>query len=239
MTLFAVLVLGATGFFTWAKLPMAATASSVADVADDPGVDVTDRPDTVVLRPAETTPRDQGLVFLAGARVDPQAYEQVLSGLLHSGVTVVIVRPVLGFAILDWRALSDFTAEVPEIGHWAVGGHSLGGVRACALTQTDPRVDGLVLLGSYCATTDLSTDADLPVLSLSGTEDGLSTPSDIDRYRAMLPDDATLVEIEGSNHAQFGDYGPQPGDGTATLSDDEARSRIDRELRSFFATVGP
>lgn len=237
--LFAVVVLVATGFFTWAKLPMSATASSIAAVAADPAVTVTDRPDTVVMRPAETRPRDQGLVFVAGARVDPQAYEQVLSGVVRTGVTVVIVRPVLGFAIFDWRALSDFTAVAPEISHWAVGGHSLGGVRACGYAESDPRVDGLVLLGSYCATNDLSDDSELPVLSLGGSEDGLSTPEDIERYRAQLPDDATMVQIEGSNHAQFGDYGEQSGDGTATLSDEEARSRIDRELRSFFATIGP
>jgi pimeloyl-ACP methyl ester carboxylesterase len=237
--LFAVVVLGATGFFTWAKLPMAATASSVAAVAADSAIDVTDRPDTVVMRPADTSPRDQGLVFLAGARVDPQAYEQVLSGVVRSGVTVIIVRPVLGFGLFDWRALTDFTSAAPEISHWAVGGHSLGGVRACGYAESDPRVDGLVLFGSYCATTDLSGRTDLPVLSLGGSEDGLSTPDDIERYRDRLPPDAAVVQIEGSNHAQFGAYGDQAGDGTATLTDEEARVEIDRSLRSFFAAVGP
>ena len=239
LSLFAVLVLAATGFFTWAKLPMSATASSLAAVAADPRVTVTDRPDSVVMRPAETTPLDQGLVFVAGARVDPQAYEQVFAGLVASGVTVVVERPVLGLGLLDWRGLDHFTSLAPEVTNWAVGGHSLGGVRACAYAADDPAVDGLVLFGSYCATTDLSGDDELPVLSLSGSEDGLSTPDDIERYRDMLPVDATLVEIDGSTHAQFGSYGLQPGDGTARLTDEEARDRIDRELTSFFATVGP
>jgi pimeloyl-ACP methyl ester carboxylesterase len=96
-----------------------------------------------------------------------------------------------------------------------------------------------VLFGSYCATTDLSGRTDLPVLSLGGSEDGLSTPDDIERYRDRLPPDAAVVQIEGSNHAQFGAYGDQAGDGTATLTDEEARVEIDRSLRSFFAAVGP
>lgn len=236
--LFAVVVLAATGFFTWAKTPMAATASSLAAVADDPRVAVVDRPDVVVMRPARTVALDQGLVFVAGARVDPQAYEQVLAGLVATGVTVVVERPVLGFGILDPRPLDHFTDLAPEVTTWAVGGHSLGGVRACRYAADDPAVDGLVLFGSYCATTDLSGRDDLPVLSLGGGEDGLSTPADLERHRDMLPADATVVEIPGLAHAQFGSYGEQPGDGRPTIDDEEARARIDRELTSFFAGVG-
>ncbi|WP_307802974.1 alpha/beta hydrolase [Frigoribacterium sp. PvP032] len=238
LVLFAVVVLVATGFFVWAKTPMSATASSLAAVADDPRVDVVDRPDVVVMRPARTTALDQGLVFVAGARVDPQAYEQVLAGLVATGVTVVVERPVLGFGILDPRPLEHFTSLAPEVTNWAVGGHSLGGVRACQYAADDPAVDGLVLFGSYCATTDLSGRDDLPVLSLGGGADGLSTPDDIERYRDMLPADATVVEIPGLAHAQFGSYGVQPGDGEPSISDEEARARINRELTSFFAGVG-
>ena len=237
LSLFAVVVLAVAGFFTWAKTPMAATASSLDAVAADPRVALTDTPDAVVMRPAGTAALDQGLVFVAGARVDPQAYEQTFVELVASGVTVVVERPLLGFGILDPRGLDHVTALAPEISTWAVGGHSLGGVRACQYAADDPAVDALVLFGSYCATTDLSDD-DLPVLSLGGSDDGLSTPDDISRYRDRLPADATVVEIDGLAHAQFGSYGPQPGDGTPTLTDEEARGRIDRELASFFAGVG-
>ena len=235
---FAVVVLAATGFFVWAKTPMSATASSLAAVAADDRVDVTSTPDTVVMRPAETAANGQGLVFVAGARVDPQAYEQTFAGLVATGVTVVVERPVLGFGILDPRPLATFTDLAPEVDSWAVGGHSLGGVRACRYTADDRTVDALVLFGSYCATTDLSADDDLTVLSLGGSRDGLSTPAKIDRYRDMLPAGASVVEIEGSNHAQFGSYGAQSGDGTATLTDEEARQQITARLTSFFAGVG-
>ncbi len=47
----------------------------------------------------------------------------------------------------------------------------------------------------------------------------------------MSPSD--FVVIEGASHAQFGDYGVQPGDGTPTLSNDDARSRISDVALAF------
>jgi len=48
---------------------------------------------------------------------------------------------------------------------------------------------------------------------------------------ARLPEDTSLVVIEGGNHAQFGDYGPQEGDGTATLARDaQQRATVDAIL---------
>ncbi|WP_454141933.1 alpha/beta hydrolase [Microbacterium lacticum] len=74
-----------------------------------------------------------------------------------------------------------------------------------------------MLFASYCAN-DLSGSA-LPVLSLAGSEDGLSTPQMIADARHLLPADATMIEIPGASHAShasFGDYGAHPGDGTPT-----------------------
>ena len=102
----------------------------------------------------------------------------------------------------------------------------LGGVRAC---QVAPETDGLVLFAAYCAN-DLSAQ-DLPVLSLSGSEDELSTPQDIAENRGNLPEAAVMQEIDGASHARFGNYGEQRGDGTAEISDEE----MDRELMTALA----
>jgi hypothetical protein len=43
-------------------------------------------------------------------------------------------------------------------------------------------------------------------------------------YRPNLPEETTTeVIIEGGNHAGFGDYGVQDGDGEASLSGEEQR----------------
>lgn len=226
-------VLAAIGFVVWAEHPMEAEAGPLAAVRADPAIRYADRGAAVVLTPDH--PAGIGLVFVAGARVDAAAYAWKLSGIADRGVTVVIVRPVLNFAIVENRPLSTFEAYDPHVRRWLVGGHSLGGVRACQYAA-DGKVAGLVLLGSYCAA-DLSKQ-DLPVLSIGGTRDGLSTPAKIAAARHLLPADAELVEIPGAVHAQFGDYGTQPGDGTPTTTDAAVRSAITADIMRFLTDPG-
>jgi pimeloyl-ACP methyl ester carboxylesterase len=75
----------------------------------------------------------------------------------------------------------------------------------------------------------------MPVLSIAGSDDGLSTPEKIADARPLLPADAEMVEIPGAAHASFGDYGPQAGDGEPTISDEEMTARL-TELLGAFAT---
>ncbi|WP_213814249.1 alpha/beta hydrolase [Glaciihabitans sp. dw_435] len=232
----AVLLLVVLGFVTYASFPFPAEAAPLAAAERDPAITVTEVSDGIVLTPTTTgtasTP-STGLVFIAGARVDPAAYVSTLSGIAANGTTVVIVQPILNFAILDWRPLSTFTRMAPGVSRWFVGGHSLGGVRACQYAADDPEVVGLVFFGSYCAA-DISA-GDTRVLSIGGSRDGLSTPAKIRDAAHLLPADATFVEIAGANHASFGDYGRQPGDGTATAGDADVRRQITTTVDAFLA----
>jgi hypothetical protein len=229
-----VIVLVIVGFLAWASTPMMGDRQRALDVWRDPAVAVKDVGDSVLLTPAKgaAPASGQGLVFIPGALVDPYAYMWKLAGAVaDTGLTVVITKPTLNLAFFDTRPLSTFTAHAPDVTSWYVGGHSLGGVRACQLAS-DPGVKGLVLFGSYCAN-DLSGSA-LRVLSIGGTRDGLSTPAKIAANRHLLPPSATLVEIRGMDHAQFGDYGAQPGDNPATITDAQARRQLTATLDRFF-----
>lgn len=225
----AVLVLGVIGIVVWSQVGvMMAEPGPLAEVQNDPAITITDTSGAIVLTPSDAEP-DTGLVFIPGAKVDPWAYANNLAGLVADGeVAVVITKPWLNLAFFDLRALGAFTDLVPGVDTWAVGGHSLGGVRACQLADD---ADALVLFASYCAT-DLSS-SDLPVLSIAGTEDGLSTPEKIDDARPLLPADARMEVIEGASHASFGDYGPQPGDGTPTITDEQMDAELTALLLAF------
>lgn len=225
----AAVLLTLTGFLAWTGLIFEAGDEQLAAVRDDPAVTLSDTPDGLVLRPASGI-SDTGLVFVPGAKVEAAAYAGKLAGLAAAGVTVVITEPPLNLAIADPRPLSTFTALAPDVTVWAVGGHSLGGVKACLLAD-DPSVDALVLFGSFCAN-DLSGSS-LRVLSIGASEDGLSTPADIEAAAGSLPPSTEFVTIEGANHAAFGDYGPQPGDGTATATSEEVRAELTALLTGF------
>ncbi len=218
-----------TGFLVWCSILYPPEASALASITDDPAITTTVEPEALVLAPT-TSRSTTGLVFIPGAKVAPEAYANKLGGLVRSGVTVVITKPVLNLAFFDLRPVSQFTALAPDVDTWFVGGHSLGGVRACQFAS-DPDVAGLVLFGSFCAN-DLS-GSDVAVLSVGGSVDGLSTPADIADNAGKLPAAAELVEIAGASHASFGDYGLQPGDGTATITSVEMESRLTELLTDF------
>ena len=229
-----VLVLAVVGVLAYTQIGvMAAEPEPLASVRENPAITVTDADEGIVLAPADGD-SDLGLVFIPGAKVEPWAYAAILQGLAEEGTTVVITRPWLNLAFFDPRGLDAFTSAAPDIDVWGVGGHSLGGVRACQLAAD---ADALVLFGSYCAT-DVS-ESGLPVLSLSGSEDGLSTQEKIADARDLLPADAEMVEIEGASHASFGDYGPQDGDGTPTISTDEMHDEVTRLTEEFLAPLAP
>lgn len=227
-----VLVLGVGGIVAWSQIGvMPAEPAPLAGVRENAAITVDDAEQGIVLAPADGE-SELGLVFIPGAKVDPWAYAAILQGLAEDGVTVVITRPWLNLAFFDPRGLDSFTSAAPDVDVWSVGGHSLGGVRACQLAAD---ADALVLFGSYCAT-DLSASG-LPVLSLAGSEDGLSTPEKIDAARDQLPDDAEMVEIEGASHASFGDYGPQAGDGTPTISLDDMHAEVTERAGAFLGDL--
>ncbi|WP_400996443.1 alpha/beta hydrolase [Agromyces sp. GXQ0307] len=225
-------------FLVWAHTVYAGEREPSIDAWRSPEVAISATDDGFLLEPAGAGV-DLGLVFIPGARVEPSAYLYKLSGIVEeTGITVVVTHPTLNLAFFDTRPLEVFTAQAPDVSRWLVGGHSLGGVRSCQLAeapQEDATADvvGLVLFGSYCAS-DLS-GTDLAVLSLVGEFDGLSTPEKVASAAHLLPADASTVLIEGANHASFGDYGPQAGDGVATADRGTVRDEISRAVAEFVA----
>jgi hypothetical protein len=56
---------------------------------------------------------------------------------------------------------------------------------------------------------------------------------------SLLPPGTIMQVIQGGNHAQFGNYGPQPGDGTATISAaDQQVQAADLTVRLLRAVEG-
>jgi pimeloyl-ACP methyl ester carboxylesterase len=131
---------------------------------------------------------------------------------------VAIVRMPLDLAVLGKGRGLAVPALVPAVGRWVIGGHSLGGAMAADLVHGRPGTfAGLVLLAAYPPGGASIAATGLPVLSIAGTRDGVVDREKLDGSRALLPPTARFVAIEGGNHAQFGDYGPQKGDGEATI----------------------
>ncbi|WP_094770556.1 alpha/beta hydrolase [Microbacterium gorillae] len=228
----AAVFLVVVGFTAWATIGVyQPDDDAIAAVRADDRVSLTEVDGSWVLSPTGES-NGMGVVMLPGAKVDPLAYAPTFVDVAASGTTVVIPHLAFNLAFLDVRGVSDFAAVAPDAFHWAVAGHSLGGVRACMLAN---EATPLVLLGSYCAT-DLS-GSDVAVLSLAGSKDGLSTPAKVSEARALLPSDAEMVVIDGANHTSFGAYGPQSGDGVATIPVAEVHADVAADIREFLGRI--
>jgi len=63
----------------------------------------------------------------------------------------------------------------------------------------------------------------------------------MERYtaaRSKLPADAEELVIEGGNHAGFGDYGAQDGDGRATIAQEDQWQRTAEAIVAFMEDNG-
>lgn len=227
----SLVIAAAISILVWANAGvMQAETGPLDKVRTNPAVSLHETPDSFILYPVDGA-SGQGLVFIPGAKVSADAYLYKLSGVVvESGLTVVVTKPILNLAFFDQRPLTTFTNAVPDVDTWFVGGHSLGGVRACQYAA-QPDVSGLVLFASYCANN--LTNVDARVLSLSGSADLLSTPEKVVAAANHLPTSTTFFPIEGANHARFGDYGKQPGDGDASLESAVVRDLITTEVSGF------
>ncbi len=220
-----VLVAAVGGFVIWASMAAAPMPEALAALESDTQVQGETEP-WLIFRPADSQP-EVGLVLYPGARVDPAAYAPAAHALAAEGYLAVIVPMPLNLAIFAPNRATEVMAAFPEIDRWAVGGHSLGGAMAARFALQNPdAVQGLVLWAAYPASTDDLSSYSLAVTSIYGTQDGLTTEDQIAASRLLLPPDTAWVAIEGGNHAQFGWYGAQAGDKSATISRDEQHAQI-------------
>ena len=170
-----------------------------------------------------------GLILYPGGFVDPVAYAPIAREIAARGYLVVLDPMALNLAVTGINSADAIIAAFPEIAHWAIGGHSLGGAMAAEYVKNNPgAVDGLVLWAAYPAeNTDLSS-LPLAVVSIYGDADGVASVADVTGAAERLPADARFILIGGGNHTQFGAYGQglQRGDNPATISREEQQAAI-------------
>jgi len=220
-----ILAAAVLAFVVWASTPLGPSDQALAAIDGDETVDVDETDGGWVFSPAQgATEPPTGLVFYPGGRVDARSYAPFALDLAARGHIVVIARMPLSLAVLDPDAAEQFIGsdDLDFVERWAVGGHSLGGAMAAQYASGAP-IDGLALLAAYAPEgADLSV-APITVADVVGTADGVLDQGAWSEGASRLPDSAVTVRIRGGNHAQFGSYGPQPGDNPATITEGQQR----------------
>ncbi len=172
---------------------------------------------TIVFEPENAT---HGFIFYPGGKVENNAYKPLMAALAEKGVFCVLVEMPFNLAVFDIDAADGIIEEYPQIENWYIGGHSLGGSMAASyLADNISDFRGIVLLGSY-STADLS-GSKLKALSIYGSEDKIMNREKYNDNKSNLPKPLKEMVIQGGNHAYFGMYGLQEGDGTPEITNEE------------------
>ncbi|MCA9912096.1 MAG: alpha/beta fold hydrolase [Anaerolineae bacterium] len=230
-----VLVISAAGFVAWAYGVSSMPAAQDALVSDDTVTVNTEN--WISFVPSE--PPDTGLIFYPGGRVPAEAYAPLARRIAEQGYLVVITYAPLRLAIINPNAADPVIEHFSGIDTWAIAGHSLGGATAAIYVSSHPDVvDGIIFLASYPPDDSLASRDNLAVLSIHASEDGLATVAEVGAFASELPENTQYDLIEGGNHAQFGYYGEQAGDGVATISREEQQSQTEAAIVEFLGTLG-
>jgi pimeloyl-ACP methyl ester carboxylesterase len=111
--------------------------------------------------------------------------------------------------------------------NWFVAGHSRGAAIAASFAhQYGDALAGLILIGtSHPKDAAFSlAEVTFPVTKIYATNDGLASVGEVEDNAVFLPPHTHWVEITGGNHAQFGYYGSQLGDGRADISREQQQA---------------
>ena len=226
-----VFVIAAGAFFWYANDYYKATADAVKALQSDGSVTITETDDAITFAPNGEEP-EEGVIFYPGGKVESEAYAPLLRSLAEADLLVVVAKMPFHLAVFDANAAETIMEQEESVQAWYLAGHSLGGVMASSFAaDRSDEVAGLIFLAAY-PSSDL-TDVPFPVLSIYGSEDEVLSRESYKEAQEKLPDDYTEIVLDGGNHGQFGDYGMQAGDGTATISTSQQQQLTVKVITSF------
>ena len=176
----------------------------------------------IVVKPQATNDKEIGLIFYPGGKVEAIAYLPLLYQLSQKGITCFLTEMPFNLAVFKVDAAERVFEENPEINTWFIAGHSLGGAMASNYMKRNyNKVAGMILLGAYPI-----NEANVPTLAIYGSQD-------IMLDLTKLEDTENKLEISGGNHAYFGNYGEQKGDGQASISREEQQAITVEKMMAF------
>ncbi len=171
---------------------------------------------------SSTRNQDTAIIFYPGAKVEFDAYLPLMDALRDEGVSCYLIEMPLNLAFFGKDIADQIIENNPDVEHWYIGGHSLGGAMASSYASENPdKVDGLLLYGAY-------PNGEFPLGKTLTVYGSLNTSvAEKVNYKE------NVVVIEGGNHAQFGNYGAQDGDPEATITQAKQQAVTVQETIDF------
>lgn len=219
VVLASLIVVLTAGFFIYVSQYYKADDVTLAVINDSHSMEYHDN----YMMIAPSGPTEKAVIFYPGGKVEYLAYYPLLEKLSQQGVTCILVKMPFNLAVFDTNAADKIISDNPQIKHWYIGGHSLGGAMASSYASAhQDKIDGLILLGAYVY-------GDYPkkkAITIYGSNDQVLDKSKINYIE-------NVFVIDGGNHGQFGNYGQQKGDGEADISRGEQQNTAVQAIIDF------
>ena len=166
------------------------------------------------------------IIIVPGGLVEFDSYQYLAASLAQDGYNVTLVKVLFNLAILTPDSASKYIDKSMDN---VIIGHSLGGVVASMVASKHEEITKIVLLGSY------------PIKDIKNQDSLIITAEhdiamDQDKFNDSLKyvnGENIIFNIDGGNHAQFGWYGPQKGDGTAEITTLEQQNIVIQQILNF------
>lgn len=223
--LFALIDALVIAFLLWASVYYRADATAIKAMQSDGVVTVEQTKSGWLL---DGPSDDKALIFYPGAKVDAKAYAPILRMLAEEEMDVYLVKMPLNLAFFGIGKAGEFV-EDSAYEQYYISGHSLGGAMAAGYAaEHDSDFKGMILFAAY-PTQETAIDT----LMIYGSEDGVLNMARIEEASNLVSGNYSEVVIDGGNHAQFGNYGEQKGDGEAVISAEDQQTQAIQAIRKF------
>lgn len=224
--LFMIIDLLIAGFFWWTADYYYPGVATIEAIQSDDDVKVEDYKSYYLFNgPSD----DRTLIFYPGAKVDEKAYAPLLHEIAATTMDVYLVKMPFRLAFLGFNSAGTIV-ENSFYNEYYIGGHSLGGaVASYYAAKHEVSFKGLFLLAAYPV-----KQTTLDTLLIYGSEDRILNMDHVNAAKDMVTGRFEEFVIKGGNHAQFGDYNLQKGDGEAKISPEEQREVTIERFSDFF-----
>jgi hypothetical protein len=171
------------------------------------------------------------MIFYPGAKVEVESYAPFLKKIAERGMDVYIVDMPFHLAFLGINFADDVISNYSYENYY-MAGHSLGGAACSIYTASHSDIiDGLALCASFSTK---KIDESVKTLIIYGSEDDVLNKDTFNKNLPNIPRGSEKYILHGGNHAYFGDYGFQRGDGIATITEEEQQDLAADKIIEFF-----
>ncbi len=248
------IVLGAVLLMVWMgttkqSVPGPDAMKALATIDSNTAVEV-EYGDWFVISPTAVQPT-AGLIIYPGAHSAVRGYVKVMTKIAEAGYLVVAPKMPLGYAFLAPDRAEEVYEAYPNIQHWFLAGHSLGGAMAgLYASKNGDKLAGLAFWDAYPPESSNLTDLKVPTLLIHRATPQGGLPQIYKVKRQFYPKSTEWVPILGGNHGQFGDNvggmykemdsfvamseGMEPEKWEATISRDEQQAIIVDTMLDWF-----